>query len=205
MRRELREAVALVFSALPENRAATKPSAHEREWLVSLSGLVTRCRSAVERDGYSRDVELVPDPEAPTRLVVQLERLLAGLSSIGVERSRALELTRKSALDSIPPLRRKALECLWTSKKEDMDTTEIAMRLRYPTNTVRRALEDLAAHEVLERQPGGRGKPDRWCLSDDARGRWHGALAVPDISGTPLTRKVGRCVHEGVPGKSEGS
>src|SRR5206468_4162980 len=64
MRRELQEAVAGLFAkGLPRKPRERTPEDGER--LVKLASLVVRCRSAVERDGYSREVELVPDAEAP--------------------------------------------------------------------------------------------------------------------------------------------
>jgi hypothetical protein len=39
------------------------------------------------------------------------------------------------------------------------------MAVRYPTQTTRRALEDLTAHGVVKRQGPGPGKADMWQLS----------------------------------------
>ena len=78
--------------------------------LVALAVLAVRCRSAVKRDGRDREIELIPEPEAPTRLVVQLARLLAGLRRIGARDEQAWRIVRKVALDSIPDLRRNVLE-----------------------------------------------------------------------------------------------
>ena len=46
--------------------------------LVALTTLVARARSAVVRDSYRREIELVPDAEAPGRLIGALGRLLTG-------------------------------------------------------------------------------------------------------------------------------
>lgn len=46
-----------------------------------------------------------------------------------------------------------------------VDTSTVATAVRYPTQTTRRALEDLAAHGVVRRQPRGQGKADDWRLS----------------------------------------
>jgi DNA-binding IclR family transcriptional regulator len=46
-----------------------------------------------------------------------------------------------------------------------LDTTAIAGAIRYPTQTTRRTLEDLAAHGVVKRAPQGQGKADLWRLS----------------------------------------
>jgi len=179
MRAELAETVAGLFDAgLPRQPRAA--DAAESERLVRLATLVVSCRSAVERDGYSRDVELIPDAEAPARLVIVLERLLAGLDAIGAERQTAWRIVTKAALDSIPALRRAVIETLTSG---EASTTEVAEAVRYPTQTTRRALEDLTAHEIIERAPGGQGKPDHWSLSTWARDRYV-ALSVPEKSET---------------------
>jgi hypothetical protein len=100
MRAELGTAVATLF----DGKATELPERTERDAdrLVRLAALVARCRSAVERDGYTREVELIPEPEAPTRLVVVLDRLLAGLLSLGVDQDAARRVVGHSALDSIP-------------------------------------------------------------------------------------------------------
>jgi hypothetical protein len=79
---------------------------------VAISTLAVRCRSSVERDGRTREVELVPEAEAPARLALVLLRLLNALRAIGVDEPTAWRLVTKCALDSMPALRRKALSYL---------------------------------------------------------------------------------------------
>jgi hypothetical protein len=163
---ELREAVAGLFATdLPTPREL---SDEERERLIELACLAAAARSTVERDAYSREIELIPDSEAPARLALQLAQLLAGLDVIGVERNQAWGIVRKAALDSIPALRRLAIEKLRGTGQ--LNTTEIAKLIGYPTQTARRALEELAGHGVLLRESGGAGKADRWQLAEWATG-----------------------------------
>ena len=91
MRAELGAAVVSLFA---HQDTAPEPVERDAERLVSLAALVVRCRSAVERDGYTREVELIPESEAPTRLVVVLDRLLAGLRSLGVDAETAWRVIR---------------------------------------------------------------------------------------------------------------
>ena len=58
MRAELSDAVAALFER--QFAPPAKRLDHDAERLVSLAALVVRCRSAVERDGYTREVELIP-------------------------------------------------------------------------------------------------------------------------------------------------
>jgi hypothetical protein len=162
MRRELADAVSALFTRA--HRTPRDLEADEIERLVALSTLTVRCRSSVERDGYSREIELIPESEAPTRLIVVLSRLLAGLDSISVERGEAWDVVTKAALDSIPAIRRSIIEELYRSV--DAETSKIAEALGYPTNTARRALEDLVAHGVAKRFTQGAGKADMWQLTE---------------------------------------
>ncbi len=68
MRAELSEAVSRLMTAIDFTREPSKLTGDERDRLVSLASFVARCRSSVERDGYSREIDLIPDPEAPGRL-----------------------------------------------------------------------------------------------------------------------------------------
>lgn len=68
MRRELAEVVVgLLGSSL--GREPRPRTEDETRRLIALATLIVRARSAVERDGYSREIELVPGSEAPTRFV----------------------------------------------------------------------------------------------------------------------------------------
>jgi energy-coupling factor transporter ATP-binding protein EcfA2 len=168
MRRELSQAVEGVFAqplATPQ-----EPSADERESLIALASLIVTCRSAVERDGYSREIELIPEAEAPTRLVIVLDLLLAGLDSIGIPRGVAWRVVAKAALDSIPILRRKIIDAL-ELHEEGLETPNVAAAVNYPTVTASRALQELQGHGVVLRTVRGEGeqkgrRADHWRLAD---------------------------------------
>ncbi len=108
---------------------------------MNISTLAVRCRSAVERDSYSREVLLIPEAEAPARLALVLLRLLNALLAIGCDKVTAWELVAKAALDSMPAVRRVVLEDLMAQEAAST-TSVLAERVRYPTTTARRALED---------------------------------------------------------------
>src|SRR5439155_8243728 len=134
-----------------------------------LATLAVRCRSAVERDGHTREVLLIPEPEAPGRLAGALLRLHNGLRAIGATDADIWRLVTQCALDSMPALRRAVLGSLL--RRQAVSTTGVAETIGYPTQTTRRALEDLTAHGVLVRSPMGPGKADEWAVSKWARAR----------------------------------
>lgn len=175
MRAELGRAIAGVFAAgLKEPREL---GVEERRRLIALATFAVRARSPVERDGHTREIELVPASEAPARLAKVLEALLAGLDSLGVERERAWSVTAKAALDCVPRLRRQAVEFL--AEQGEMGTKDVAMALDYPTRTMRRALEDLTAHRIVRRH-GGKNQ-DLWTLTEQAA-EWYAHACMPDLS-----------------------
>jgi hypothetical protein len=181
MRQDLMDAVERLFAdSLP--RDPRELNLGERDGLVALAELAVRCRSAVERDSYNREIDLIPASEAPSRLVVVLDRLLAGLDAIGLDRESAWQVVAKVALDSMPALRRALIDSL-AAVDDPTETGAIATRVGYPDTTVRRGLEDLAAHGVVTRYTQGSGKKDTWSLSEWARERFRAALTLPERSG----------------------
>jgi len=193
MRSDLAAAVHAVLANVGDERVSVDLEGAERTRMIHLSTLAVRCRSAVERDGYTREVELIPEPEAPARLALTLARLLAALSTIGVERNEAWRIVAKVALDSMPKLRRRGLEYA-VSQQGAFATTDVAEELDHPTNTTRRALEDLTAHGLLTRSKQGKGKADLWRATDWARERWQ--ATVPEKSFiTQSERLEGESTH----------
>ena len=169
MRNELRDAVSALFASitLPEKDAL---SDSDRERLVTVADLVTMARSPIERDRYSREIELVPDPEAPARFALILASLLEGLYAIGVEREHAWKLVTKVAFDSMPAQRREVIRLL--AEVETTTTKMAALGLGLPTTTARRVLEDLAAHRLVQREEGEDGRSDEWRLSAWTRDKY---------------------------------
>ena len=120
-----------------------------------------RLRAAVDRHRYTTEIEVVHGAEGTARLGLSLERLLAGLDTLGVDRDMALKVVETVAMDSTPPIRRRAYEYL-TGVALQVETADVAVGLGLPTNTVRRHLEDLAANGLIKLVPGGNGEADQW-------------------------------------------
>lgn len=165
MRHELAEAVAALFAGACPDPEPLSPS--EMDELEDIVWLAVRLRSAVERDGRTREIEYIHGTEGPARLGLTLERLLAGLSSLGVDRPRAFDVVRRACMDSVPPLRRRAHAWL-RDIGTPQSTTTVASAIGLPTNTTRRVLEDLAAYGLVKRESQGSGRADIWTATRDA-------------------------------------
>lgn len=183
MRLELSTLVAGLFTHMAMPTTLPALSTPESDKLVALAIFTTRCRSVVERDSYStREIQLIPGVESPTRLVKVLAELLRGLVVVGTGRKRAWELVEKVALDSMPALRQRILMKMMESREAHYLTSDLATALGYPSNTTRRALEDLSCYGVTERQSQGEGKADLWWLTDWTKKTYEAAkTTLPEI------------------------
>jgi hypothetical protein len=167
MREELAEAVARLFAG---RRTEPRPIADDEvEFIDSIIMLAVRLRGAIERDRNRREIEAVYGAEGTARIGLALERLLAGLDTLGVERGLALSVVKAVAMDSVPPTRRRAYEHLHALRQDGgraASTNAIAEVLALPSVTTRRVLEDLTAYGLIERRTQGQGKADLWAARD---------------------------------------
>ena len=160
--RELCDALVLP-DALPSVPQATQ------DRLIFLASLGARCRSSVVREGYSREIDLVPSHERSPRLYGQLRQLHAGLVVIGTPSLVLWQLLAKVALDGVHPGRRAVIEYL-VANPDAHTTATIAARCRLTKTPTRRHLEDLMAHRVVDLVGEA---PERWCASEWLAERWH--------------------------------
>jgi hypothetical protein len=199
MRHELAEAVAGLLAGINVDNPPPLRAADE-DRLVSLADLVARARSPVVRDSYRREIELIPDSEAPGRLVGALARMLTGLRMIGVDEPEAWRVTVETGLGSMPAARRRAISRL-LSADGTASTTDIAVALGLPNPTAHRVLEDLAAHKVIDRISQGRGKADLWCCRPWTADRYREATSseMSEVSVSNNTNSVFDDFSEEVP------
>jgi DNA-binding IclR family transcriptional regulator len=84
------------------------------------------------------------------------------------------------AFDSMPRIRSTVLRVL-AEKADWMHTADARSEARLPRTTAVRALEDLHAHGVVDREPGKAPKGDRWRLAEDYLSVWRrGHRDLPD-------------------------
>jgi hypothetical protein len=162
MRKELAEAVAKLFA---QPRREPRPlSDAEAECINTIIIKAVNLRGAVERDRRTSELEYIHGAEGTARIGLTLERLLAGLDALGVEREMAMKVVETVAMDSVPPLRRRAYE--WLEKQKVYTATgKIAEALGLPTNTVRRILENLVAYDLVTCEKGKKGEADKWAVT----------------------------------------
>jgi Domain of unknown function (DUF3854) len=192
MRDELKKLAAGVIAGVDAG-VQVELDVKEQRALIEAADLVTRCRTAVERDYQSNPV-MAHAPEAPTRFVKQLAQVMRGAIAIGHTRIGALRLALRVARDSMPPLRLQIVNHL--AQESQQTTTDVRRALQKPHNTVDRELQAMQLLGVVtcdeEQQFGDFGnelKPRwRWSLAD-----WVDVdvLTVPEVfpSSAPPTYK----------------
>ena len=157
--------------------------------LAKLSSFVVLARSGVIRDVYgSKEITYVPEPESPPRLAKQLAILAKSLIICGLSEGEAYTLCCKIGFDSIHKIRMAVLKLL-TEEAGALSTRTVAESTQYPSKTVRRYLEDLAALKVIVVEKLGPGKADIWRISEKTLERLQTSeskdvlLGVPQVSG----------------------
>ena len=191
MRAELTQAVAGLFAGLDIPAQASTFSEADTDWLIDLASFTARCRSAVDRDPRTRDIDFVYKSEAPTRIAKVFARIYHGMTVIGVEKPRIRATLQKMALDSMHKTRRSVFEIL--ARDGETNTANIATGADCPTTTARRALEELNAHRITSRIKSG--VSDIWMLTDDAKALWDSIEkgihpTVPDKSSNDISKII---------------
>jgi DNA-binding transcriptional ArsR family regulator len=148
VRRQLAATVRQFFEGLDLPDELPNLSKGDDERLIALAELGARCRSAVPRDGYTREQEDIPGHERAPRLFLNLRQLLAGMEVIGVEHDEQFRIIAQVALDGMKAGRRKVLSQLVDGSRHVTDV--IAMRTGLSRSSAQRHLEDLAAHHIVD-------------------------------------------------------
>jgi len=170
MRHELRGIVARFMGSLDFDTPPNLPSAFEG-CLAALADFISRARSGVVRERYSRDLTLAPEPEAPARLAKQLASLAVGHAMI---READVEFADyafvyRVALDCLPQVRLQTIDAL-EGESDYIASKQVAAKIGYPTTTARRTLEDLAALGIVAVSKAEKqGQADNWQLTEEAR------------------------------------
>lgn len=126
-------------------------------------------RSPVILNFKTNAVEFVPEPEMPMRVSTQLiniANVFMGMNN-GVLSDKDRKILYKIALDSIPVHRRMVLSIL--TKYEYVTTKAIALKLNYPTETVKIWLTEIDALKLCDRKEKMEGNADGWTLKKEWR------------------------------------
>jgi hypothetical protein len=173
--KEMRHDLARAMRGFLAARGSTAPDidAAALDRIATVADFVTRARSGVQRDGWKRELEYAPEPEAPTRFAKVLASLASGIAlayDSETVTERELRLVLRVALDCLPLIRRRVIGALVeqtiTEDEDRLSTSAIAGAAQFSTTAIRRSLEDLQALEVVVCHKAGKGKADQWALAE---------------------------------------
>jgi hypothetical protein len=139
MRAELAKAVGSLLDRV-HSAADITATDEEINVLIGVADLVTRARTAVERD-FQGNPQFAHDLEMPTRFAKQLVQIVRGGVALGLPRDVAMAAAMRAAGDSIPPRRLSVLSDV--SENARSLTSDVAKRLQLPRKTVDRVLQEL--------------------------------------------------------------
>lgn len=161
IRAELREAMTSFIAGVDPTPGAL--SADAMDEIVAVSRYATQGRTGVERDGYSREIVVVPELEVPTRFAKAVAALATALMAMGYTEEAALDVVARVGRDSMPQVRVLVLNKLLGVKP--VATSDLSNVTNLPVSTVRLVAEDLTAIGLVGRQGAGSGL--RWSLTAD--------------------------------------
>jgi hypothetical protein len=132
--------------------------------IANLACFAVLARSGVVRDGYSRDIRLIPAPEQPTRLAKQFGTLYKALEIIESNPSENYRIVHRVAIDTIPSSRKEIFLKLYKSS-EWVEGKEIIQSSNQSESVIRRHLEEIEGLRLTQKRSGEGINSYQWALS----------------------------------------
>lgn len=163
MRAELTAALAGLVAGADMTRTHRPLSDAERLELVRLARYAGVSRTPVDRNPYTGDLNAIPAPEGPGRLVIAYRQVLGGLEAIGVDTDSCWRVLRRLAVDTAPAMRSAVIRAL-VADAIPRRTSDLGQRAGLVTKTASRILDDLALIGLAEHTKAGEANnsADMW-------------------------------------------
>jgi hypothetical protein len=173
MRSELAAAMTGLITGAGLDHVGRDLEEHEHQRLVALATYTARARTAVERDGYSHELVVIPQAEGPARLVLGLRHLYGGLEAIGANEATRWAVVSRVARDCVSAIRNKLIQELVT-RGEPARTADVAGAVGMVSKTAHQHLEDLALLGLADRGKAGTAdnSADLWSATAWLRNFW---------------------------------
>ena len=138
----------------------------DKRYIFSSAKLIARLRAVVDRDGRTRQINLIHPPEEPFRLQNQLSGLYKCLKAIHGDDSTRPRLALKAVIEScIPQQRLHIVDFLHDNA--DILSSEIARAIGLPVTTVLTCLEDMHAQQILTQSTSENYNANAWSLAEN--------------------------------------
>jgi hypothetical protein len=191
MRTELAEAMTGLIASADMSLVHAELTEDETAALVTLASFSASARTVVERDGYTGELLVMPQPEGPARLVKAMRRVYGALGALRVDDDTRWRLMVRIALDCTPALRVPIMRQLLAksdlfAKSDPQRTSDLAAEVGMVTKTAARILDDLTLLGIAERskKSAANNSPDLWVASDWLREHWPENVKVRQRSTT---------------------
>ncbi len=154
MRKEIQEAIRLYHESIdfePNFLDDMIIDENTKKEICAVADLITLFRSGVKRDAR-KQIEYIPQPEAPTRLAQQITLLAFALSLLNKHYTiteEELNLVKKVALMTIPLKKYKIIKFFCDNKNISYRLSEISEKLNIPVSTLFYYLEEMWCFKVL--------------------------------------------------------
>jgi hypothetical protein len=187
MRRELSGAMLGLIAGADLTKVTQDITDDTGERLDNLAIFTACARTAVERDGYTKELLIIPQAEGPARLVKAMRQLYGGMVGLGVDDDTRWGVLNRVALDCAPAMRMPLMRAL-IAVKEPTTTAVIAEQIGGVTRTAGRVLEDLALLGIAGRAKKSEAdnSANLWWASDWLREYW-----PEKVGPKSTTRRVG--------------
>jgi hypothetical protein len=175
MRAELAAAMTGLIASADQTLIHTPLDDESTARLVRLATFAVRTRTGIDRDGYTGDLQVIPQVEGPARLIKALRRLYGALLSIGVDTDTCWTVLTRIAIDCAPGMRVPFMRLLLSNDPDDWQrTAEIAENVGMVTKTAARVLDDLALLGIVYRRKESKATnaPHLWIASGWLREHW---------------------------------
>ncbi|HSS23988.1 MAG TPA: DUF3854 domain-containing protein [Mycobacterium sp.] len=175
MRAELAEAMTGLIASADQTLIHTPLDEQCTIRLVRLATFAVRTRTGIDRDGYTGDLQVIPQVEGPARLIKALRRLYGALLSIGVDTDTCWTVVTRIAIDCAPGMRVPYMQLLLSNNADTWQrTAEIAENVGMVTKTASRALDDLMLLGIVDRRKESKATnaPHLWRASNWLREHW---------------------------------
>jgi hypothetical protein len=175
MRAELTEALHGLIAAVGTGYTGALSDASAGR-LKRLAGYASRARTAVERDHRTGRIEVLPEPEAPARVLLAMRQLLGGMQTIGADDATCWDVLGRISLDCPPRIRLPMTRTL-VGEQDWLRTAELAETVGVSTKAAAWVLDDLALLGLADKKKksAADNSPLMWRASDWLREYWPGA------------------------------
>ena len=115
MRAELGEAMRELIAGADITAVDADLTKEVEDRLSRLAIFAARARTAVERDGYTAELLVIPQAEGPARVVKAMRRLYGALGALGVDDDTRWQVLTRVAVDCAPAVRMPLMRRLLTA------------------------------------------------------------------------------------------